>query len=146
MSSYLVERIAGLPNVETVVGSEICGLDGDGGTLRFVRLRNRATGAEAVRDVRHLFLFIGADPNSDWLSDAGLEMDPAGFIHTGGACTTERLPLETSRPGIFAVGDVRANSVKRVAAAVGDGAQVVAALHRYLARAPVSVALPPAAA
>jgi thioredoxin reductase (NADPH) len=80
-----------------------------------------------------LFLFIGAEPNTDWLAESGLKLDTRGFILTGPEARSGCLPLETSRGGVFAVGDVRAGSVKRVAAAVGDGAQVVAALHQYLA-------------
>ncbi|WP_114952643.1 FAD-dependent oxidoreductase [Sphingosinicella terrae] len=147
MSAYLVERIAGLANVETVTGAEISAMEGEGTTLETIRVRDRKSGAETMRRIRHLFLFIGADPNSDWLGGAGLETDARGFVFTGGACSGGRLPLETSRSGIFAVGDVRAGSVKRVAASVGDGAQVVAALHLYLAREapPPGVAAPVAA-
>ena len=89
-------------------------------------VRNRKP--SATRDI--LFSFIGAEPNTDWLQSSGLKLDERGFVVTGG---DDRLPLETSRRGIFAVGDVRSGSVKRVAASVGDGAQVVAAIHQYLA-------------
>jgi thioredoxin reductase (NADPH) len=82
---------------------------------------------------RQLFLFIGADPNTDWLAGAGVDVDSRGFIRTGEA---GRHPLETNARGVFAIGDARAGSVKRVAAAVGDGARVVAAVHAYLASAP----------
>lgn len=71
-----------------------------------------------------------SEPNTDWLQSSGLKLDGRGFVLTGG---DERLPLETNKRGIFAVGDVRSGSVKRVAASVGDGAQVVAAIHQYLA-------------
>lgn len=134
MSAYLVERLRGLGNVDIVTGVEISALEGAGDTLAAISWRDRATGAETRREVCQLFLFIGAEPNTEWLRTAGLEIDERGFILTGGSCTTSRLPLETCRPGIFAVGDVRSGSVKRVAAAVGDGAQVVAALHIFLAR------------
>jgi thioredoxin reductase (NADPH) len=87
--------------------------------------------------VRHLFLFIGADPNTDWLAGSGVALDPKGFILTGAEVDTERKSLETSRPGLFAVGDVRSGSVKRVAAAAGEGAQVVATLHGVFASAVV---------
>ena len=97
-----------------------------------VTIRERATGTLIRRPVRFLFSFIGADPNTDWLQESGLKLDERGFVLTGGE---DRLPLETSRPGIFAIGDVRSGSVKRVAASVGDGAQVVAAIHQYLAAA-----------
>jgi thioredoxin reductase (NADPH) len=85
--------------------------------------------------VRYLFSFIGAEPNTDWLAGSDLTLDERGFVVTGDASGAGRLPLETSRRGVFAVGDVRAESVKRVAASVGDGAQVVASIHRYLADA-----------
>jgi thioredoxin reductase (NADPH) len=88
-------------------------------------------------------------PNTDWLASSGLKLDERGFVLTGDDVGDERLPMETSRIGVFAVGDVRACSVKRVAASVGDGAQVVAAIHAYLARqgeTPASqVAVQPAA-
>jgi thioredoxin reductase (NADPH) len=83
--------------------------------------------------VRQLFSFVGAEPNTDWLRQSGLKLDERGFVCTGADAGEGRLPLETSRRGVFAVGDVRAGSVKRVAAAVGDGAQVVAALHACFA-------------
>lgn len=134
MSAYLVDRIESIPNIDVVTGSEIAALEGTGGMLEAVRLRDRSTGAEASRALRQLFLFIGAEPNTDWLLESGLEVDERGYVRTGANCTRERLPLETSRPGVFAVGDVRSGSVKRVAASVGDGAQVVAAIHAYLAR------------
>jgi thioredoxin reductase (NADPH) len=133
MSAYLVERIGGLANVEVVTGCEISALHGTGSVLDGISWRDRRSGTEIHREVRHLFLFIGADPNTDWLAGSGLKLDPRGFILTGPEARAGCLPLETSRGGVFAVGDVRAESVKRVAAAVGDGAQVVAALHRYLA-------------
>ena len=84
------------------------------------------------RDIRHLFLFIGAAPNTEWLKDSGVALDAKGFVLTGADAGTDRRPLETSRRGVFAIGDVRATSIKRVAAAVGEGAQVVAALHEFL--------------
>jgi thioredoxin reductase (NADPH) len=138
MSAYLVERIAGLPNVEVVAGAEISALDGRDGALEAIRWRMRGSGEKARRAVRHLFLFIGADPNTDWLRPAGLALDAYGFVRTGAG--VGNLPLETSRPGVFAIGDARSGSVKRVAAAAGDGAQVVAALHAYLADAAESMA------
>jgi thioredoxin reductase (NADPH) len=78
-------------------------------------------------------LFIGAEPNTGWLSGSGVALDAKGFVLTGGDCNETRNPLETSRNGIFAIGDVRSGSIKRVAAAVGEGAQVVATLHATLA-------------
>jgi thioredoxin reductase (NADPH) len=132
MSSYLVERIAGLANVDVVIGASVSGLEGEAGALEAMRLRD-AAGAETRRPVRHLFLFIGADPNTDWLASSGLRLDSRGYLLTGAEAGVGRRPLETSRRGVFAVGDVRAASVKRVAAAVGDGAAVVAAIHAFLA-------------
>jgi thioredoxin reductase (NADPH) len=85
--------------------------------------------------MHHLFLFIGAEPNANWLLESGVALDPRGFVLTGADAGPDRGPLETSRGGVFAIGDVRSGSVKRVAAAVGEGAQVVAALHAYLAAA-----------
>ena len=134
MSQYLVDRIAGLPNVDVVVGCEITRLDGAGGVLESVIWRDRSSGAETRHPARFLFSFIGAEPNTDWLDGSGLRLDNRGFLVTGAPAGEDRLPLETSRRGVFAVGDVRSGSVKRVAASVGDGAQVVAAIHAYLER------------
>jgi thioredoxin reductase (NADPH) len=88
------------------------------------------------RPFRHLFLFIGAEPNTDWLEGSGVTLDAKGFVLTGVDAGDDRQALETSRRGVFAIGDVRCGSVKRVAAAVGEGAQVVAALHAFLAATP----------
>jgi thioredoxin reductase (NADPH) len=132
MSSYLIERIKANPNVTVVTDSEVTALEGNDGRLNHIRYCTRATGKEAVLDVRHLFLFIGADPNTDWLAGTQVELDDRGFIRTGQGNDALH-PLETSRRGVFAIGDVRSGSVKRVAAAAGDGAQVVAALHAFLA-------------
>jgi thioredoxin reductase (NADPH) len=129
MSRYLIERIGGLPNVELLPQTEVTGLEGQDGALLAVRWR-RSSGEEVRREIRNLFLFIGAEPNSDWLASSGLAMDHQGFVLTGGE---GRHALETSRRGVFAIGDIRAGSVKRVAAAVGEGAQVVAAIHAFLA-------------
>jgi thioredoxin reductase (NADPH) len=140
MSRYLVDRIAGLPNVEVVTRATVSGLEGHGSVLEAVRWR-RHDGAEVRRPIRHLFLFIGAGPNTDWLSGSGIALDDKGFVRTGDAAGAGRRPLETSRAGVFAIGDVRSGSVKRVAAAVGEGAQVVATLHAYLAGVAESPAL-----
>jgi thioredoxin reductase (NADPH) len=134
MSSYLVDRITAAPNIDVVTGCEIAAIEGQDGAMEAIRWRNRGSGEEQRLAIRHLFLFIGADPNTDWLADSGIELDQRGFIRAGEACGTDRLPLETSRRGIFAIGDVRSTSVKRVAAAAGDGAQVVASLHAHLAK------------
>jgi thioredoxin reductase (NADPH) len=133
MSSYLVDRIKGLSNVEVLTRTQITGLEGAGGMLEAVRWRQGASGEEVRRSIRHVFLFIGADPNTDWLAESGIALDAKGFVLTGVEAGGNRRLLETSRPGVFAIGDVRSGSVKRVAASVGEGAQVVAALHGFLA-------------
>ncbi len=135
MSQYLVDRIRGLDNVEVVTQSEVVGLEGADGVMERIRWRHRRTGEETTRDIRHLFLFIGAAPNTDWLAECGVALDGKGFVLTGEAAGEDRGPLETNRRGVFAIGDVRSGSIKRVAASVGEGAQVVAALHGYLAGA-----------
>ncbi len=132
MSRYLVERIAATPNIEILHRTSVTALDGADGVLEAIRCRSHGSGVETTVAIRHLFLFIGADPNTDWLAGSGIALDDKDFIRTGGNLES---PLETSLPGIFAIGDVRSGSVKRVAAAVGEGAQVVAALHAFLAKA-----------
>jgi thioredoxin reductase (NADPH) len=134
MSRYLVDRIAGLPNVEVLTQTSVTGLEGSGGMLDAIHWRGQS-GGEMRRPVRHLFLFIGADPNTDWLSGSGVALDRKGFVLTGKDADGAGRPLETSVPGVFAIGDVRSGSVKRVAAAVGEGAQAVATLHAFLADA-----------
>lgn len=131
MSHYLVQRIAGQPNIEVLTDTEICGFERRDDVLEGVRWRRR-DGREGRCEVSHLFLFIGADPNTHWLRDCGIDLDPKGFVITG--ARGDAHPLEINRPCVFAIGDVRAGSVKRVAAAVGEGAQVVAAIHGCLQR------------
>ena len=131
MSQYLIDRIRALPNVEVLLRTEICSLEGAPGALARIGCKNRDTGQITLRDVGHVFSFIGADPNTDWLAGSGVELDDKGFVVTGG---DNRYLLATSRDGVFAVGDVRCGSVKRVAAAVGEGSTVVSAIHAYLAR------------
>jgi thioredoxin reductase (NADPH) len=131
MSQYLIDRIKALPNVEVLTRTEICSLDGKNGTLEQVRLKHRDTGVEQTHAIAHVFSFIGADPNTDWLADGGVKLDEKGFVVTG---LEGRHPLETCREGVFAVGDVRCGSVKRVAAAVGEGSTVVSAIHAWLAK------------
>ena len=133
MSQYLIERIHNQPNVEVVIGSEVSRLDGASGELTGITIHDRKSKSEQRRSVRFLFSFIGADPNTDWLQSSGIKLDERGFVLTGEEAGADRLSLETSRRGVFAVGDVRTTSVKRVAASVGDGAQVVASIHKYLA-------------
>ncbi len=132
MSRYLVDRIAALPNVEVLLQTEVTALEGEAGVLSAVRWRHVPSGEETRRAIRHLFLFIGADPNTDWLAQSDVSRDPTGFILTGANLGDGRHALETSRDGVFAIGDVRAGSTKRVASAVGEGAQVVARLHAFL--------------
>ena len=141
MSQYLVDRIEALPNVDVVIGCEVSGLEGQGGQLEAISCTNRRSGAVTRRPVRFLFSFIGAEPNTDWLQSSGIKLDQRGFVLVGEDAGDGRLPLETSRSGVFAVGDVRSTSVKRVAASVGDGAQVVASIHAYLARSREELAL-----
>jgi len=131
MSQYLIDRIRGLPNVEVLLRTEVCGLEGGEGNLQRVRWRNRDTGAETSHPVGHLFSFIGAEPNTYWLGASGIHLDDKGFVVTG---MDGRHPLATNCEGIFAVGDVRCGSVKRVAAAVGEGSAVVSGIHAYLAQ------------
>jgi len=138
MSRYLIERIASSPNIALLCETEVVELLGttDQG-LQGVRWRNRRTGVEEQHAIAHLFLFTGADPVTAWLTDSGIPIDEKGFIRTGGEVpSTQRspLPLETGVDGIFAVGDVRCGSVKRVGAAIGEGAAVVAQVHTFLAR------------
>jgi thioredoxin reductase (NADPH) len=138
MSRYLIDRIAAAPNIAVLYHTEVVELLGtpDLG-LRAVRWRNRRTGAEEQHAMAHLFLFTGADPAAGWLTGCGIPLDEKGFIRTGtDVRMAERapLPLETGVEGIFAVGDVRCGSVKRVGAAIGEGAAVVAQLHTFLTR------------
>ena len=133
MSRYLVDRIAGLSNVEVLTQTSITGLEGRDGALEAIRWRRDRSGPEVRRPIQHLFLFIGAEPNKDWLSGSGIALDPRGFVLTGAEAGDNRRAMETSLKGVFAIGDVRSGSVKRVAAAVGEGAQVVATLHAALA-------------
>ncbi|HUI13566.1 MAG TPA: FAD-dependent oxidoreductase [Xanthobacteraceae bacterium] len=144
MSRYLVDRIEGLPNVQVETGCAVSGLEGNNGVLEAVRWRHSGSGEETRRPIHHLFLFIGAEPNTDWLASSDVRLDGKGFIITGEEAGGDRHALETTRRGVFAIGDVRAKSIKRVAAAVGEGAQVVAALHGYLsarAGAPTAAAM-----
>lgn len=134
MSRYLIDRIESTPNIEVIVRSEVVALEGEGGQLSNVRWRGPG-GVETTRPVGHLFLFIGAAPNTSWLSQCQVELDNHGFVRTGADLAPGHPLLQTSRKGVFAIGDVRAGSVKRVGAAIGEGAQAVAAIHAYLANA-----------
>lgn len=142
MSRYLIDRIAGLPNVTVHPHTEVERLEGDAAGLASVVLKAPLEGGATRLDVQHLFLFTGADPNTDWLRTCGVELDEHGFVLTGAAVPAgERrragdataVNLMTSVEGVFAVGDARAGSMKRVATAVGEGAAVVAQIHALLA-------------
>ena len=136
MSRYLIERIEAAPNIELVFNTEVVGLEGTPDVaLERVRWRSRLSGEESTFDIRNLFLFVGADPATGWLDGCGVMVDRGGFVVTGEQCSKgegRASALETSVPGVFAVGDVRSGSVKRVGGAIGEGAQVVAALHEFL--------------
>lgn len=141
MSRYLIDRIAVLPNVTVHPHAEIERLEGDGGALASVVLKAPLEDGTGRLDVRHLFLFTGADPNTDWLRTCRVELDARGFVPTGAdiasgdrrAAADAAGSLMTSVEGVFAIGDARAGSTKRVATAVGEGAAVVAQIHQLLA-------------
>jgi thioredoxin reductase (NADPH) len=142
MSHYLIEQIHDIPNVRVLTGSEVVGASGSD-HLERLRIANRETGAEEEVDASWLFVFIGAAPYTDWLGKE-IARDENGFVLTGpDLLVDDQLPadwplerhpyyLETSVPGVFAAGDVRGQSVKRVASAVGEGAMAVTLVHRYL--------------
>jgi thioredoxin reductase (NADPH) len=139
MSRYLIDRIAATPNIELMTETELVALSGvAGGNLESVRWRDRRAGKETEAAIRNVFLFVGADPATEWLQGC-VALDKAGFVITGvgsGNGAPAPSPLESSAPGVFAVGDVRSGSVKRVGGAIGEGAQVVAAIHKFLSHAP----------
>jgi thioredoxin reductase (NADPH) len=139
MSRYLIERIEATDNIELIFNAEVIAVEGDDDGLRGVHWRSRLGSEVEALDVRNLFLFVGADPATGWLEGCGVKVDRAGFVLTGVARDDDAgrqvSPLQTTVPGVFAVGDVRSGSVKRVGGAIGEGAQVVAALHGYLADA-----------
>ncbi len=137
MSRYLIDRIRMLENVEVLVHSELAELHGEPiGHLRGATVRNRRTQGTSQLPVRHVFMFIGAEPNTAWLNGC-LALDEKGYILTGPRTESDatgpaHLPLQTSLPRVFAIGDVRSGSTKRVASAVGEGAAVVAQIHSVL--------------
>jgi len=132
MSKYLIDRIEGIPNIELLTHTQIVELSGEKHSgVEAVTWRNRVTGQAETRSIRQVFLFLGADPATEWLRGCGVEVDDKGFVTTG---HTAARPLETSVPGVFAVGDVRAGSVKRVGGAIGEGAAAVAQIHACFAR------------
>ena len=137
MSSYLIEQIAGLPNVDVRTLTHVVSAEADAGHLRGIRVRG--DGDEERLEVDACFVFIGAAPRTDWL-DGVVARDRAGFILAGPDAITPAWPLardpyllETSVPGVFVAGDVRARSIKRVASAVGEGSMAVSLIHEYLA-------------
>jgi thioredoxin reductase (NADPH) len=136
MSRYLISRIEACRQITLRPWTEIEALEGNG-QLRRVRWRQTQTGASDTYDIKHLFLMTGASPNTAWLQGC-LVLDNKAFIKTGpdlgGEWRLQRAPylLETNLPGVFAVGDVRAGSIKRVASAVGEGSMAVQFVHRFL--------------
>ena len=142
MSQYLIDQIGRVGNIDVRTCTEVAGTDGDG-HLETLTLRDSRTGAEETVPAGWLFVFIGASPTTGWLGD-GIARDTRGFVLTGPDLLRDGRPpvgwqperepyyLETSKPGIFAAGDVRHKSVKRVASAVGEGAMAVTLVHRYL--------------
>jgi thioredoxin reductase (NADPH) len=147
MSSYLVERVMSAPNVELLADTEVSELVGED-RLDGVVVENNSSGARGTLKAQALFVFIGAEANTDWLRGA-VELDGRGFALTGQAVdhtvleagdwrerAREPFLLETSVPGVFAAGDARAGSIKRVASAVGEGAMAVRLVHQYLADEP----------
>jgi thioredoxin reductase (NADPH) len=139
MSRYLIDRIEATPNIELQPHTAITRLQGSvPGGLEAVSWRDHRSGVEHDKPLRNVFLFVGADPETQWLQGCHVAVDRSGFVLTGAAScaagdTPRAAPLETSIPGVFAVGDVRAGSVKRVGGAIGEGAAAVAQIHQYLA-------------
>jgi thioredoxin reductase (NADPH) len=144
MSYYLIQQIGAVPTISVRTCTEVVSTEGDGHLERLV-LRDNASGITETVDTQFLFVFIGAAPRTDWL-DGVVTRDARGFVLAGPdlaadsgrplGWTLDRPPyhLETSVPGVFAAGDVRAESAKRVASAVGEGAMAVMLVHRYLDR------------
>lgn len=140
MSRYLIDRISAASNITLMTNTEVTALEGDAEAgLQHVHWRNHATGQVSQGDIANVFLFVGADPATAWLDGCGIALDNAGFVITDApaASGVVTAPLASSMHGVFAIGDVRSGSVKRVGAAIGEGAQVVQSLHAYLAAASV---------
>jgi thioredoxin reductase (NADPH) len=141
MSRYLIDRIEATPNIELRPHTELTRLHGDPAAgLTAVSWRDKPTGVEEKRPIRSVFLFVGADPETSWLQGCGVALDSKGFVLTGQATASVTMgrspaPLESNMPGVYAVGDVRSGSVKRVGGAIGEGAAVVALIHQYLGAA-----------
>jgi thioredoxin reductase (NADPH) len=144
VSEYLVDRVTHTPNIEIVPKSMVVALNDDD-LLRAVTLRNCETGEERTIETSFLFLCLGGVPNTQWAKEVGIVRDEEGYLVTGPDLRKFSTPgetwklnrepyyLETSMPGVFAAGDVRHGSIKRVASAVGEGAMAIAFVHRYLA-------------
>jgi thioredoxin reductase (NADPH) len=143
LSQYLLDRINSTPNIHILTNSEVTAIEGDD-MLRSITVTNRQTGAIQRFSTRWLLVCIGGAPNTGWAAEIGIVRDEASYLVTGPdlliqQCLPQNWPLdrspyylETSTPGVFAAGDVRHNSVKRCASAVGEGAMAVAFVHRYL--------------
>jgi thioredoxin reductase (NADPH) len=143
MSRYLIRRIENSPTITLRPQTEIVAVEGEGNRLDSVYWRNSQTGQTERHQISHVFVMTGADPNTRWL-DGCIALDDKGFIKTGPDLSTENLSaagwpltrqpylLETSLPGVFAVGDVRGGSIKRVASAVGEGSIAISFVHQVL--------------
>jgi len=131
MSEYLIARLQSSTRITLYIDSEIVSLEGQP-ALSSVRWANKVTGEGTVREIGAVFVMIGAEPNTEWLSNV-VRLDSKGFVVTGAMNGFEMTPYATNVPGIYAVGDVRSGSVKRVASAVGEGSVVISDVHRYLA-------------
>jgi thioredoxin reductase (NADPH) len=137
MSQYLISRIEASPKITIMTWTIVEALEGSS-HLERIHWHNTKTGAHGIHEVQHLFVMTGADPNTEWLQGR-VELDAKGFIKTGNDVENgwplRRTPhmLESSLPGVFAVGDIRAGSVKRVASAVGEGSMAVQFVHKVLA-------------
>jgi thioredoxin reductase (NADPH) len=144
MSQYLIDRIAANQNIDLRTRTQIVRVTGARPSgVESVTWRHSDSGREETRAIRHVFLFLGAEPCTEWLRDCDVAVDDKGFVKTGfdSPCSDAArqslisVPLETSVPGVFAIGDVRAGSIKRVGGAIGEGAAVVAQIHAFLAAA-----------
>ena len=143
VSEYLIDRIRANPRVEVLLRTEVVALHGDN-ILHSITLRNNQTGEQWTADTNWLFLCLGGVPHTDWAEEVGVVRDEAGYLVTGPDLLKnghrpdnwklDRDPyyLETNIPGVFAAGDVRHGSVKRLASAVGEGAMAVTFAHRYV--------------